>query len=233
MPSLYGAGVLALVVRHASCAYKERSGYVHGDGGEIVSLPAEIIDLPGAKAKCDANAECKAISYAGSAGTPKVYYKNTMSPFYNDCWKSYAKASQYAQPANGFLPAGDELGVASSLNDAKTQCNSKSACAGFSVRETDDKFYLKGKYTQPHHDCWTTLEKTAEQANEPKEEAPNTYYGGEQATAYGGGDESSSPYYGGTEEASSPYYGGSEEASAPSSAYYGATESSSAPTYYS
>jgi len=183
--------------------------------GDIAALPAESIDLAVAKEKCEANDDCKAISYSGSTGIPKVYYKSTASNIYNDCWKSYSKASGFA-PEDGFLPAGDELEEVSSLEAAKSRCSQQRGCAGFSNRESDDKFYLKRTWSPPHHDCWTTLEK-GDGGEEPD------YYGAAQASYYGGAEEAAAP--------AASYYGGTEEAAAPDPAYYGAAESS-AVTYY-
>jgi len=230
MPSLYGAGVLALVVRHANCAFQERSGYVVQQPGEgdIPALPAEVIDLQLAQQKCDRDSECKAISFSRSTG--KAYYKSSASPVYNDCWKSFSKQNGF-QPVDGFLPAGDDLSEATSLSDAQRTCSGSGTCAGYSQREGDDnKVYLKKKWSAPHHDCWSTYEKTAgvpTESDEPVEsDEPPAYYGGGQA------EESAAAYYGApaAEESSAAYYGApaAEESAA---AYYGAAESS-APTYY-
>jgi len=251
MPCLLGAGVLALVARHANSDYREETGYVVQDpGGDIADLPAEVLDLEGAQAKCTNNEECNAISFSGSSETPKVYYKRDASIIYNDCWKSYSKNGKWEQ-FDGFLPVGaDDLQEFSGpLDKAKQACQGNAKCKGFSVRDGSypQIHYLKQTWSQPHNDCWKTYvkDRASQEAGEQGEEAsaPAYYAASEEAPA----EEAAAPaYYAASEEAPAEeaaaptYYAASEEAPAEEAAapaYYKASEEApaeeaAAPTYY-
>lgn len=251
MPSLLGAGIFALAVRHANAGYTESQGYVVQDpGGDIPDLPAEEIDLDEARGKCDQYDACLAISYSPSSGTPKVYYKSSADNIYNDCWTSYSKDRQY-QEVPGFLPQGadDLLEQTGQKQQAQQACQQDSKCKGFSVRAGTNTFYLKKRWSNPHDDCWTTLVKTDDGVDQ--EEGGHYYHhGGEgEDSADGGdqeagGDSAEAPgYYAGAAEApaaggdsSTPpgYYGGGAAAApapAPTHSYYGSAAPASA-TYY-
>lgn len=229
MPSLLGAGVLALVVRHSNSEYVTSDGYViQNPADDIAELPAENLVLAQARAKCDGNPDCNAISYSGSDPNPKVYYKRSADNIYNDCWKSYSRQNNWREE-DGFLPAGsDDLKTCGeskpcTMAEAQRMCEGESACKGFTGRVGTDVYYLKKAYSQPHQDCWKTLIKGG--ASGESEGAP-TYYGESGAVE--------APTYYGESGAAPTYYGAeaqAEQAAAPT--YYGAAEESAAlPTYY-
>lgn len=216
------------MVRHANSEYAEQPGYVvQVPGGDIADLPAEVLDLEGAQAKCDNNAECNAISFSGSSGTPKVYYKRDASHIYNDCWKSYSKNGNWEEH-DGFLPHSSDQEVVGLLDEAKQACQGDAKCKGFSVREGTQVHHLKKTWSPPHPDCWQTYVKMDEQDADVQVGDP-VYYAGADVCADGSCAAD-------TEEVEAPvYYAGAEpttpeEAAAP--AYYAAAEEAAAPPAY-